>query len=356
MYSNFLATEEDTGIANPTIEGGDQVPQTIYRDNTDYPKDTDVNINIDTTHGQKGDINVVYKNRDEDRIAEMHYYINQYLPSRWLTIDPNDYFFAGQESIGGFIKNTFSSIINTLGHILNLFKTALFDGWRDFKRSELKEYCDSNVMTIMRIRHIDQGVLDGFMLDVPNGMKGSYKDAFTSLTDCLKEMDMTTRSKTLLKSAERVLDSIRDGNSAFASAVNAANKDYSDQRNIERLFGETEHYFTTNTSITKVPFEKCYVSVPELSEVLDMVLDAESDMQAVASVHDRLQDLEDTINTISDHPNVGDMSRPAIDNLAKIVRAWAFLFEKYSIIMNDVYRVNHNVMLNLQDIRKTAGM
>ena len=231
-------------------------------------------------------------------------------------------------------------------------------------------------MTIMRIRHIDQGVLDGFMLDVPNGMKGSYKDAFTSLTDCLKEMDMTTRSKTLLKSAERVLDSIRDGNSAFASAVNAANKDYSDQRNIERLFGETEHYFTTNTSITKVPFEKCYVSVPELSEVLDMVLDAESDMQpcpdcggegeidgetcetcgGTGEVHDRLQDLEDTINTISDHPNVGDMSRPAIDNLAKIVRAWAFLFEKYSIIMNDVYRVNHNVMLNLQDIRKTAGM
>ena len=29
---------------------------------------------------------------------------------------------------------------------------------------------------------------------------------------------------------------------------------------------------------------------------------------------------------------------------------------EYSVIINDVYRVNHNVMLNLQDIRKTAGM
>jgi len=356
MYSNFLATEEDTGVANPTIEDGDQVPQTTYRENTDYPKDTDVNINVDTTHGQKGDINIGFKNRDEDRISEMHAYLTYDLPRSWLTIDPNDYFFAGQESIGGFIKNTFSSIINTLGHILNLFKTALFDGWRDFKRSELREYCDSNVMSVHRIRNIDPGVLDGLMLDIPNGMKGSYKEAFTSLTNCLKEMDMTTRSKTLLKSAERVLDSIRDGNSAFASAVNAANKDYADQRNIERLFDETEHYFTTNTSLNKIQFEKCYVTVPELSDDIDMVLDAESELQAVASVHDRLQDLEDTVNTISNHPNVGDMSRPAIDNLSKIVRAWAFLFEKYSIVMNDVYRVNHNVMLNLQDIRKAAGM
>lgn len=353
---NFLLDEEESRIANPTKEDGDIFPHPKSRNPSNYPDDTDVNINIDATDDHKGDININLNNRDPERIIEMHAYLTQSLPGKFITIDSNEYYFAGQEDISGFIKNTFSSIINTLGHIANLFKTALFDGWRDFKRSELREYVDSNMMTVHRLRNADYTVIRNMNLDVPNGMKTSYPKAFASLTNCLKEMDMLTRSKVMLQSAERVLTSIREGNTAFASAVNDANRDYVNTKHIERLYFETEKHFTAQTSIRKATFEKCYGSIPEFSNFIDAVLGAETELQSVAAVNDRLKSLEDTINAIADHSNINDMSRPAIDTLAKIVRAWAFLFERYSIVVNDVYRVNHNVTLNLEDLRKQLNM
>lgn len=352
---NFLLDEEESGIADPLKEDGDIFPQPKARNPHNYPADTDVNINVDTTQDQKGDVDVSFTNRDPNRIYEMSAYLNQCLPSRFLTIDSNAYYFAGQEDISGFVKNTFSSIINTLGHITNLFKTAVFHGWRDFKRSELREYVDSNVATVHRLRSVDFVTVRNMNLDVPNGMKTSYIKAFTSLTNCLKEMDMLTRSKAMCKAAERVLSSIREGNTAFSAAVNDANRDYANTKNVERLYFETEKHFTTQTSIRKATFEKCYNSVPEFSNLIDAVLDAETELQAVAAINDNLKSLESTIETIADHSNINDMSRPAIDTLSKIVRAWAFLFEKYSVVVNDVYRVNHNVTLNLEDIRKQVN-
>ena len=69
-------------------------------------------------------------------------------------------------------------------------------------------------------------------------------------------------------------------------------------------------------------------------------------------VNDRLKHLEQTIEYIGESENINDMSRSSVDSLAKIVRSWAFLFEKYSIIINDLYRVNHNLVYNLEDLRK----
>lgn len=349
---NFLLDESESGIATPRKEDGDIAPQPKSRNPHNYPEDVHVNINVNTDDIKKAVIDEdAENNRDDDRITEMHMLLSN-TPKGLMCIDANDYYYVGNEDISGFIKNTFSGVINTIGHIANLFKTAVFSGWRDFKRSELREYVDSNQATVFRLRRIDIYKVKNVNLDIPNGMKSSYDKSLTSLLTCLKEMDMITRSKVLLSSAEKVLASLRDGSSAFASAINDASRDYANSKNVERLFFDTEKHFTTQTSLRKATYEKAFESVPGFNKVLDGMLDAEDEFKAVAIVHDRLKDIENTIETIAEHDNINDMNRNAIDTLSKIVRAWAFLFEKYSIVINDLYRVNHNLMMNLQDLRK----
>ena len=352
MY-NLVLDENESGIANPLKEDGDITPHPEVRNPHAYPEDVHVNINVNTDDIKKASVNEdAENNRDKDRVDELHAILNRNLPVGLTTADPNSYYFVANEDISGFIKNTFSSVINTLGHITNLFKTAVFNGWRDFKRSELKEYTESNVASVFRIRRMDYYAIRNINLDIPNGMKTSYLKSVKSLLDCLNAMDMPTRSKVLYSSAEKILSSLRNGNAAFASAINDASRDYADSKNVERLFYETEKHFTTQTSIKKATYEKAFESLAGFNQVLDDVLDAEDNFTAVAMVNDRLKDLEQTIGYIGDSESINDMSRSSVDSLAKIVRSWAFLFEKYSIIINDLYRVNHNLVYNLEDLRK----
>src|SRR5574344_650830 len=176
MFSNFFTDTPSIAdsIPEPLKEDGDINPNaTKIHDNVS--KNVKVNVNVNTKdlpeNNKSADIADSGVSSDtvtnsDDHVHELtepsngtgadsdgaleswgmvtrfnrHLYNNS-LASVGLQLKPatlavySDLHQAATENIGNFMFRGLTGVVNVLGHVLNLFRTGLFDGWRDFKRS-----------------------------------------------------------------------------------------------------------------------------------------------------------------------------------------------------------------------------
>ena len=67
-----------------------------------------------------------------------------------------------------------------------------------------------------------------------------------------------------------------------------------------------------------------------------------------------MTEIEETVKEIADIVSTKDISRQQLDMLSKLARTWAVHFDRFATVINDVYRIDHNVTLDIVQIRKFA--
>lgn len=265
---------------------------------------------------------------------------------------------AATENIGNFMFRGLTGVVNVLGHVLNLFRTALFDGWRDFKRSELTAYCQSNVSTIAYLKRNGQVFDQCSNLDlyIPQGMTSNYTKTLAAMLNYLDELNMLEMSKQMLEVTDNILTNLRASNSkVFGDTIRDVYAQYTNTTRLDQLFRETEKHMTTK----KVDTMKCKDAFPDrcagFKDVVDILTSAgNSHLQSVASIHSNMTEVEETVKEIAEIVSTKDISRQQLDMLSKIARTWAIHFDRFATVINDVYRIDHNVTLNIVQIRKFA--
>lgn len=259
---------------------------------------------------------------------------------------------VGQESLGGFLANGFTGVLNVLGHIVNLGVTGIFHGWRDFKRSELMDYTDSNFATMQRIYHVQFMEVADVECEIPQGMNKTYLATLTAELNFLHELDLLGRSDQMLKAADKILDSVKAQNSTFISAVKDTYREFANVSRINSLYGECEKCFTKGKVIASKPYREVYKSPEEFTTVVKTLLkDGNTQLRAVATIFSRLEEIQEIVTELSHLVREEQINRTQLDTLSKIARTWAEMFDKYAVVINDIYRIDHNVTLNVQNIR-----
>lgn len=153
---------------------------------------------------------------------------------------------------------------------------------------------------------------------------------------------------------ENILTNLRSSNNkVFNDAIRDAYARYTNTSRLNSLFNDTEKYMTTK----KVDMMKCSQAFPGkaagFSEILDMLLDkGNSYLQSVAAIHSRLEEVEELVKEIAEYANRVQLTRQQLDMLSKLARAWAVNFDRFATVINDVYRIDHNVTLDIVQIRK----
>lgn len=400
MFTNFFTDVPDAAdsIPDPLKEDGDVNP-TATKIHDTIPKDVRVNVNVNTKdlpennkpadasdEGNGSDtVTNPYDNVREwtephraDTAAnsdgafeswEMVTRFNrlQYanaLSTTGLILKPatlaiySDLHQAATEGIGSFICNGVRGVVNVLGHVLNLFRTGLFDGWRDFKRSELTAYCQSNVATIFHMKRNGQ-IFDQCMnleLYVPQGMVSNYDKTLTSMLNYLSELNMLEMSKQMMEVTDNILTNIRASNSkVFGDVIRDVYAQYTNTTRLDQLFNETEKHMTTkkvDTMLCKDAFPGRGAGFKEVVDTLTSV--GNSHLQSVASIHSHMTEVEETVREIADNVNTKEISRQQLDMLSKIARTWAVHFDRFATVVNDVYRIDHNVTLDIVQMRNFA--
>lgn len=265
---------------------------------------------------------------------------------------------AATENLGNFMFRGLTGVVNVLGHVLNLFRTALFDGWRDFKRSELTAYCQSNMATIAYMKRNGQ-VFDQcshLELYVPQGMVSNYSKTLTSMLNYLNELNMLEMSKQMLEVTDNILTNLRASNSkVFGDTIRDVYAQYVNTSRLDQLFSETEKHMTTkkvDTMLCKDAFPDRGAGFKDIVETLTSV--GNSHLQSVASIHSHMTEIEETVKEIADIVSTKDISRQQLDMLSKLARTWAVHFDRFATVINDIYRIDHNVTLDIVQIRKFA--
>lgn len=270
-----------------------------------------------------------------------------------LAYNHKHYARLGTEGFTDVIKNLLSGIVNTFGHLLNLFKTALFYGWRDFKRGELSEYADSNALTIRRLYFEDNYYrLANEEIDVPQGMKGTYLQALGSLDAFLAEINMTQRAQRIEEMSANILQSYKRSNPSFSSHIKQGIKDF-DTRRLYSLFVTCGKYFTTKRD-ARSAFNKAFATSKEYKVVCEQCMEGDSYLRAVAGVHSRLESTEKNFTEMIEYGGAASIND--LRELSKLARYFAESFDMYSTVIRDRLRIDHNLMLVTKDMRKILGM
>lgn len=396
MFSNFFTDTPSIAdsIPDPLKEDGDINPSaTKIHDNV--PKNVKVNVNVNTKdlpeNNKPADVSDGGVSSDtvtnpEDHVREWtepnngtgadsdgafeswemvtRFNRQQYsnsLSAVGLQLKPatlaiySDLHQAATENIGNFMFRGLTGVVNVLGHVLNLFRTGLFDGWRDFKRSELTAYCQSNVATLTYLKRNGQAFdqCSNLELYVPQGMVSNYDKTLTSMLNYLAELNMLDMSKQMLEVTDNILTNLRaSNNKVFGDTIRDVYARYTNTNRLDQLFKETEKHMTTKN----VDMMLCKDAFPRgmgFKEVVDTLTSVgNSHLQSVASIHSRMTEVEETVKEIAEIVNTKEITRQQLDMLSKIARVWATHFDRFATAINDVYRIDHNVTLDIVQIRK----
>lgn len=262
---------------------------------------------------------------------------------------------AGNESLFGFIGGAIDAVHAVISHITALFKTALFDGWRDFKRSELNFLCDSSEFRVKRIYRLPYENVANVRIVIPQGMITPYPKTSQDSFACLDTIDMEEKSKNILAAADGILTNLRSDNSKFNAVVDDLRSDFLNRTDLDRAFDSTSKNFSNNKKDDEVLFQKQFRNMREFQETIELVADKGNRyLQGVSSIHSRLEETEEIVTEICDvikrkEADV-NISRSQVDILSKAARAWAVLFDHYSVVINDVSRLDHNLSISINRI------
>ena len=273
MFSNFFTDVPDAAdsIPEPLKEDGDVNPN-APKIHDNIPKDVRVNVNVNTKdlpehnspngvddNGVSSDTATLPDsnvrewtephNVDDEGAVESwgmctrtnRYMYTSSINEALVCLKPanmaiySDLHMAATESFSNFVFRGLTGVVNVVGHMVNLFRTALFDGWRDFKRSELTAYCQSNVATIHHLRHsgLDFDKCANLDVYVPQGMTSDYIKTTNAMFAYLDELNLYEMSKQMIEVCENILTNLRSSNNkVFNDAIRDA---YARYTNTSRL-------------------------------------------------------------------------------------------------------------------------
>lgn len=258
--------------------------------------------------------------------------------------------YIGQEGFASAIKDLFSGIGNVVGHVANLFKTYILFGWKDFKRSELTAYLDSNAVTWRRIASMDWNAIRLVEVDLPVGMKTTYMEAQDALFAYLDCLQMGTRAKNMETMVDDIFKDAVSGNTAFVSRVSSFNRSFLPSNHKQMLDKYMKH-FDNNLKNTQKPMEKLFSSTEEFKNVVDKAIDiGDGACREVAGVKDRLDYIALKLDTMSSASI--ELSPAQTKDVVAMVRMFAESFTNYATAINDVNRINHNLVYVVTALRK----
>ncbi len=311
-------------------------PQQTPRDIDDRPLiDENVDITIDTTQ-MRVDSKYNFK-ATEEIVTTMEDMI----------VAMKGEFPAG-EGIGSFLAKMLVGIANSMSRIVEMGRVAIFHSLRDFKRSELTAYVANHRFTMPRIYKGDFELVKDLELDRPQGMQGTYKQAAGYLTEFLKVINMQQRTQEIL-TLIKAIHSDAKSTGTFKEHIANGNRRF-DIKEIEQAFNNSAKSFTTKTDAGKKPFTELFSSLVEVGEVVNEVLTYDPELQSVTGIQAKMKEMEKYLLDICNL--VDNVDRAQVEDLARLVRAFAITFDRYAVVINDVNRINHNLVYCLEDLRK----
>lgn len=264
----------------------------------------------------------------------------------------DDKYTVSNEGLITLTKNTIYGIGNIISHVLYNFRT-LFVSYRDFKRSELRYYNESNVFTYNRVMRLKYSEVKNTLVPFPRGLKGTYKDGIRALNTCLLAVNILSKARGMTHFSGRLLKELHT-NKKIVKVVPPDNLNLSNEE-LKRIRIEYENVgkVYTDQRTGEAKFSSLFNSIEEFKNSGDKLLEMEKYYIELSKVHSYITDVEDNFDKIQHAlENQKDISidRFSLKYLADTARVLATIISIHASCVQDLHRTEHNYLMVIKTL------
>lgn len=250
----------------------------------------------------------------------------------------------------------FVSITDTFVGLLNTFKTNVFKFTKALKRSELREYVESNRLKTSVVNRLPYAKLSPVYVNIPANMQGTYLEAVTAIAALYVKLNAVSTAKTTLASFNKIFSSLTtkdpnakkellDTNTLLANIIKTS----------KPAVVECQNQFSQKL-VAKKPYGNVFKTVKEFQTVTTELLSLESRLQDVSTLVDVIGQIETVLKGITTAlsdpkaaPEAGE--KPQLDQaslmvLGECAKGLALIFDSYGLATTRQMQLEHNHVLN----------
>ncbi len=248
---------------------------------------------------------------------------------------------VGEES---FVRSLVNGIVNSLASIVNTFKTNIFKFYKDLKRSQFRQYAESNVASYRFANNCNFVDMADILIPVPDKMSDMYTGSIYNTTWAIERMNMEEIMKAIKDHVVSITDMMKKDSISESDALTFLSKHNFTLTENASSFKEATKCFS-GTTRKDAKFSMFFSPDQSLASASSAMLDAEKYFLQVGTIYDYLVDIEKGVGKIVETVQNKDVSRKLLESLANYCTSIARICDMYGILVLNLQKLENNLVL-----------
>lgn len=254
---------------------------------------------------------------------------------------------ASTEGVGTTLVNIGTGIVDTFGKVVLTFKSNMLNILKDTKRTELRNWHDSNVTKWMMLSKLPYSSFMNTKIPIPSGMDMTYMDAVTHLSKAYTLNDMPLLSQMFAKLVQQGYTKMQSAPQDLDAAPLRHMLATISQHEPQLKLHLDKLVFEHTTKDGSVPAKQVIRSTAELSANFDNLLTMEKNVLSVAELLNECEQTNRQLGTMFALPNADKIPKDYVEALAALTRAIAMRYDAFATTAAIQMAVEHNYVLSL---------
>lgn len=260
---------------------------------------------------------------------------------------------SSQEALNSNIFGRgFVSIADTFIGLMQTFKTNVFKFPKSLKRSEIKEFIESNTLKVKTVNCITFDKVLNLKINVPANMSVTYAEALTTLTEVYVKLNALNTAKMVDLSLVNILKSLTNEDKKVTNLISSSASVIGKTVEVSSPIVAVCQKNFAGSNVRPIEFSKAFASMEEFRQVQIALLDNEIRLQNVNDLKNFIEHIEETLKSICNliQSNQEIMQKQDVNALGNTAKGLALIFEAYSMTATRQMALEHNIILCINDI------
>jgi hypothetical protein len=236
----------------------------------------------------------------------------------------------------------------------NTFKTNIFKFYKDFKRSEIRYYSESNVLKVKQVEGLNYTTIMNENVPVVTGMIASYKQAVDYLNSVYTAASIRDYAETLYKELLDIRRQMTRGEDAYKKGFNKTAITVNMKTDLlRRAVANQVRIFTDKQTPVQAQFKSAFGSMQNFKEVRIKLIDMEKYLGDTAALVEMVDNIDNLLGDITSYlTEDSEVDRQFVSQLSNTVRFLATGFDVYGQTAMRQMALEHNLILCYEQLYK----
>ena len=262
--------------------------------------------------------------------------------------------------VGRVIGRMVVSLCDTFTGLLNTFVTNVTKFHKALKRSELKEFCQSNRMKVGVVSNSLCKAIGDVKVNAPAGMNTTFVQAIETLQAIYVQLNAVETARTMQAALQETFAKLSNQDSSVGKSIlTNYNFIHAVIKNSKPAVLKCQKEFGSERA-ESVPITKAYADLSEVRKSIEMLLSMEPRLQDVHALVKMAQQMEAVVKGMVDlvkTKGVAELNIANRDlaNLGETAKDLALVFDSYSLAATRQMTLEHNTVLNINALYKVMS-